>query len=58
MTDEEKVGQMTQINIDLILKDPKASWDEVQVDPFILTTAIQNYKVGSILNVSPGGPLT
>ena len=58
MTDEEKVGQMTQINIDLILKDPQASWDKVQVDPVKLTTAIQDYKVGSILNVPPGGPLT
>ena len=58
MTDEEKVGQMTQVNIDLILKDPQASWDRVEVDPIKLSRIIQDYKVGSILNVPPGGALT
>ena len=52
MTDEEKVGQMTQINIALILKNPRAPWDQVEVDPVKLATAIQDYKVGSILNIA------
>jgi beta-glucosidase len=51
MTDEEKVGQMTQVAIELILKNPYAQWDQVEVDPVKLATAIQDYKVGSILNV-------
>ena len=53
MTDEEKVGQMTQISINLILKDPYQPWDQIEVDPAKLTTAIQDYKIGSILNVVP-----
>jgi beta-glucosidase len=55
MTDEEKVGQMTQITINLILKDPSKPWDQIEVDPVKLATAIQDYKVGSILNVAETG---
>ncbi|CAF2591523.1 unnamed protein product [Rotaria sp. Silwood2] len=55
MTDEEKVGQMTQITINLILKDPSKPPLEIEVDPVKLATAIQDYKVGSILNVAETG---
>jgi beta-glucosidase len=55
MTDEEKVGQMTQITINLILKDPTKPWDQIEVDPIKLSTAIQDYKIGSILNVAETG---
>jgi beta-glucosidase len=51
MTDEEKVGQMTQITLKVVLKDPTAPWDQTQIDPVKLAAAIQDYKIGSILNV-------
>ncbi len=57
MTDEEKVGQMTQVAISLIVKNPNAPWDQIQIDPVKLAIAIQDYKVGSILNVAPGGAM-
>lgn len=47
MSLEEKVGQMTQVTIDLILKDKS----NTEVDPEKLRTAIVDRKVGSILNV-------
>lgn len=46
MTVEEKVGQMTQVTIDLILKDNSTT----EIDPAKLRTAIIDKKVGSILN--------
>ena len=55
MTDEEKAGQMTQVTVNLILKDPSKPWDQVEVDPAKLSTAIQKYKIGSILNVAETG---
>ncbi|CAF5142150.1 unnamed protein product, partial [Rotaria magnacalcarata] len=55
MTDEEKAGQMTQITINLILKDASKPWDQIEVDPVKLAAAIQDYKVGSILNVAETG---
>ncbi|TRX61342.1 beta-glucosidase [Fulvivirga sp. M361] len=47
MTVEEKVGQMTQVTIDLILKDYKTN----EIDEQKLRHAILDKKVGSILNV-------
>ncbi len=47
MSLEEKVGQMTQVTIDLILKDESTT----EVDPQKLKVAIVDKKVGSILNV-------
>ncbi len=47
MSLEEKVGQMTQVTIDLILKDGSST----EVDPQKLRKAIVEKKVGSILNV-------
>ena len=55
MTDEEKVGQMTQVTINLILKDATKPWDQIEVDPVKLTTAIRDYKLGSILNAAETG---
>lgn len=57
MTDEEKVGQMVQISINLIIKDPSKPWYETEIDPVKLAIAIQDYKVGSILNVVQTGAL-
>jgi len=58
MTDEEKVGQMTQITLDLVLKDGTKPWSEIEVDPQKLSVAIQDYKIGSILNVPSSGALS
>lgn len=48
MSIEEKVGQMTQIAINMILKDGTID----QIDETKLKNAILNKKVGSILNVN------
>ena len=50
MSIEEKVGQMTQVTIDLILKDDS----ETEIDESKLREAIVEWKVGSILNVKGG----
>lgn len=49
MTVEEKVGQMTQLTIDMVTtgKDQK-----VEVDPAKLEKAVVKYGVGSVLNVT------
>ncbi|WP_223808723.1 glycoside hydrolase family 3 N-terminal domain-containing protein [Rufibacter hautae] len=47
MTVEEKVGQMTQLTIDLILKDTEAA----TVDTAKLRQVLVNHHIGSILNV-------
>jgi beta-glucosidase len=52
MTIEEKVGQMTQITLDVIsLKEGRQVVEPHQLDTAMLRKAILNYKVGSILNV-------
>jgi beta-glucosidase len=51
MTLEEKVGQMTQITLDIICTG--APFDvnkQMEIDPAKLDTALLKYKVGSILN--------
>lgn len=48
MTLEQKVGQMTQVNLGVIIdRDVK---DEVRFDPARFAEALQRYQVGSILN--------
>jgi beta-glucosidase len=47
MTAEEKVGQMTQVTIDVVSRDGEPH----QLDPSKVQTAVDHYKVGSILNV-------
>lgn len=52
MSLEEKIGQMTQVNLNVILKDGYQSKDAA-IDSALLDTAVLKYKVGSILNVVP-----
>jgi beta-glucosidase len=49
MTVEEKVGQMTQLELGQIAKGQDS---EIEIDPVKLKKVIEEYKVGSILNVS------
>ena len=49
MTLEEKVGQMTQLTLGMIVKGQDQN---IQIDPEKLEKAIVRYGVGSILNVS------
>ncbi|PWT78893.1 MAG: beta-glucosidase [Bacteroidetes bacterium] len=51
MTLDEKVGQMTQVTMALIAKGGWGNQDG-SVDPAALKKAIQDYKVGSILNTT------
>lgn len=52
MTIEEKAGQMTQINLDVIMKGKIYNLIEPQrIDTLKLLEAITKYKVGSVLNV-------
>jgi beta-glucosidase len=50
MTLEEKVGQMTQIVVDIVSKPRKSEADPLQLDMDKLREAIIKYKVGSIFN--------
>ena len=55
MTLEEKVGQMTQVTVDVILEgQPYAPATPVAVDREKLRQAVIDYKVGSILNTPSG----
>jgi beta-glucosidase len=49
MTLEEKVGQMTQLEIGMVTRGHD---QEIEIDPVKLDKAIARYGVGSILNVS------
>ena len=49
MTVEEKVGQMTQLELGQITSGGDSN---IQIDPAKLQKAIVDYKVGSILNVN------
>ncbi|MEK7855332.1 MAG: glycoside hydrolase family 3 N-terminal domain-containing protein [Acidobacteriota bacterium] len=49
MTVEEKVGQMTQLTIDMVTRGDD---QKVEIDPAKLEKAIVKYGVGSILNVN------
>jgi beta-glucosidase len=53
MTIEEKVGQMTQVAIDVVSKGPDGRTEPHALDPAKLEKAIVEYHVGSILNVGP-----
>ncbi|SEL63141.1 beta-glucosidase [Aquimarina amphilecti] len=59
MTLEEKVGQMTQITLDVVTKGDNqfSSAQPYQLDSALVHKAIHTYKVGSILN-TPGVPLS
>lgn len=51
MTIEEKVGQMTQISLDLVSRDVESNPEQV-FDPEKLKEAIIKHRVGSILNIT------
>ena len=51
MTLDEKIGQMTQVTLAVVAKGGGANEDG-SLDPQALKHAIQDYKVGSILNVT------
>jgi beta-glucosidase len=53
MTLEEKIGQMTQLTINVLGEPGSALRDDFQVSEAMLDTVIRIYKVGSILN-TPG----
>lgn len=53
MTLEEKVGQMTEVTIDVVSKGADGRQEPHQLDMAKLETAILTYHVGSILNVGP-----
>ena len=58
MSLEEKVGQMTQITLDVILDSGKVdSNKELVINQNKLDLAIKKYKVGSILNSPSNTPL-
>ena len=54
MTLEEKVGQMTQITLDVLTKGDNAfmSYEPVELDPETMKAAFVKYQVGSILNTA------
>ncbi|MFD2163042.1 glycoside hydrolase family 3 N-terminal domain-containing protein [Paradesertivirga mongoliensis] len=51
MTIQEKVGQMTQIAVEILLKKPGSLTEPDELDPEKLAQCIKKYKVGSILNI-------
>jgi beta-glucosidase len=51
MTLEEKIGQMTQVSIQVVSKTQGTREQDWELDPAKLDTAIIQYSVGSILNV-------
>lgn len=51
MSVEEKVGQMTQVDLNIILRGGYSNYDGT-IDPELLALAVNTYKVGSILNVT------
>jgi beta-glucosidase len=55
MTLEEKIGQMTEVTVDVVSKGADGRQEPHQLDTDKLKTAILTYHVGSILNVGPQG---
>lgn len=58
MTLEEKIGQMTQLAIDVVTQKGSNSKDGFTFDEAALDSVINKYKVGSILNVPYGSART
>ena len=56
MTLEEKIGQMAELNIDVV--QDRSVKDRYQLSEALLDTVIGKYKVGSILNVPNGEAVT
>jgi beta-glucosidase len=55
MTIEEKVGQMTEVTLDVVSAGPDGRREPHALDSAKLADAIINHHVGSILNVGPAG---
>jgi len=55
MTIEEKVGQMTEVAVDVVSRGADGRQEPHQLDMEKLKSAILMYHVGSILNVGPQG---
>jgi len=55
MTLEEKIGQMTQVVIDVVSEGEDGRREPHALDPVKLEKAIVDYRVGSILNVCTSG---
>ena len=60
MTIEEKVGQMTQITLDVITKgeDIYSSYEPFELDQDSLNKALVDYHIGSVLNTANNRALT
>src|SRR5690606_24754543 len=60
MTLEEKVGQMTQVTLDVIGEgdDRFTSFEPFNLDKKLLTKAVKEYHVGSFLNTANNRALT
>ncbi len=60
MTLEEKVGQMTQITLDVIGKgnDRFSSFEPLTLDPAAMKKALGDYHIGSVLNTANNRALT
>jgi beta-glucosidase len=54
MTLEEKVGQMTQLTVDVVSVGRDGRREPHAIDPEKLRKAVVDYHVGSIINVGPG----
>ena len=54
MTLEEKVGQMAQVTLDVIMKGKNrfSSFEPVELDPKVMDDVFNKYKIGSILNTA------
>lgn len=51
MTIEEKIGQMTQVTVQVISEKVGSAESETVIDPDKMKMAVVDYKVGSLLNV-------
>jgi beta-glucosidase len=56
MTLEEKVGQMTQINVTKLQGDPANDWDRAELNPDLMRVVLAQDKVGSILSGGGASP--
>ena len=60
MTLQEKIGQMTQLTLDVVTKGDNIYHTAfpLQLDEIMVDTVLRKYKVGSILNAPSNTPLT
>lgn len=60
MSLEEKIGQMTQLTLDVVTKGPNIyqTTYPLELDEAMLDTVLRKYKIGSILNTASNYPQT